>query len=190
MAQSCSSHHPCCGQTVESVRWVRRQPAERLVVKLPEGVQLAIAAWRLDPLACRPLPDTPPPCVRVDALRALRDVLDHALLLHLPAPAPAGASPRQGGRDAPEPSQPPPASGGAALAPSNRLAAAARVTHASRATPAWRRGARPWRLAPSARSLAMRAKSRPTHRHRTAYVSVRQASPQQVRAHHASQRRP
>src|SRR5262245_59645135 len=82
----------------------------------------------LAPLACRPLQDTPPPCVRVDALLALRDVLDPSLVLHITAPAPAGASQRQGGRAAPEPSPPPPASGGAALAPSNRLAAASRVT--------------------------------------------------------------
>jgi hypothetical protein len=66
--------------------------------------------------------------VSVDALLALRDVLDHALLLPITAPATSGASQRQGGRDAQEPSQPPTASGGAALAPSNRLAAASRVT--------------------------------------------------------------
>jgi len=128
MAQIWSSHHPCCGPTVEIVRWLRRQPAESLVVKLSAGVQIAIAAWRRAPLACRQLPDTPPPCVRGDALLALRDVREHSLLLHIPAPATSGASPRKGGRDAPEPSQPPPASGGGALAPANRLAAASRVT--------------------------------------------------------------
>lgn len=36
----------------------------------------------------------------------------------------------------------------------------------------------------------MREKMRPTHLHRTAYVSVRQSSNHQVRYHHESQRRP
>ena len=35
----------------------------------------------------------------------------------------------------------------------------------------------------------MSEKIRPTHRHRTAYVSVRQSSPHPVRSHHESQRR-
>src|SRR5262245_53666394 len=87
-----------------------------------------MAAWRLDPLACRPLQDAPTPCVRVDALLALRDGLDHSLLLHPTSPATSGASQRQGGREAPEPWQPPTASGCAALAPSNRLVAAPRAT--------------------------------------------------------------
>jgi hypothetical protein len=128
MAQICDSHHPCCGPMVEIVRWLRRQTAQRLVVKLPEGVQIAMAAWRLAPLACRQLPDAPPPCVSVDALLALRDVLDHSLLLPTPSPATSWASQRQGVRDAQEPSQPPTASGGAALGPSHRLAAAPRAT--------------------------------------------------------------
>jgi hypothetical protein len=87
-----------------------------------------MAAWRLAPLACRQRQDTPPPGVSVDARLALRDGLDHALLRHSTAPAPSGAAPRKGVREAQEPSQPPPAAGGAALAPSNRLAAASRVT--------------------------------------------------------------
>ena len=78
----CYSHHPFFGQTVEIVRWLRRQTSESLVVKLPDGVQIAMAAWMLAPLACRQLQDAPTPRVSVDALLALRDVLDHSLLLH------------------------------------------------------------------------------------------------------------
>ena len=52
MAQIWYSHHPFFGQTVEIVRWLRRQTSESLLVKLPDGVQIAIAAWMLDPLAC------------------------------------------------------------------------------------------------------------------------------------------
>ena len=47
MAQIWYSHHPFFGQTVEIVRWLRRQTSESLVVKLPDGVQIAIAAERV-----------------------------------------------------------------------------------------------------------------------------------------------
>jgi hypothetical protein len=87
MAQIWYSHHPFFGQTVEIVRWLRRQTSESLVVKLPDGIQIAIAAWMLDPLACRQLYDAPAPRFSVDALLALRDVLDHSRLLHPTSPA-------------------------------------------------------------------------------------------------------
>jgi hypothetical protein len=149
MAPICYSPHPFCGHTVELVRWFRRQTSERLVVKLPEGVQIAIAAWMLAPLACRPLHDAPTPCVRGDARRARRDVLEHALVLHPTASATSGAAQRQGVREAPEPSQPPTASGGAALAPSHRLAAAPRAP-----TPAVPRPHGPAAHGPGARHTA------------------------------------
>src|SRR5262245_62244834 len=99
MAQIWYSHHPFCGQTVEIIRWLRRQSAESLVVKLPDGVQIAIAAWMLDPLACRQLQDTPPPRVSINTLLALRDVLDHSGLLHCASPATSAASPQKGAYD-------------------------------------------------------------------------------------------
>ena len=61
--------------------------------------------------------------------------------------------------------------------------------HASSATTSLPSCSRPWCTAHKARSLAMSEKMRPTHLHRTAYVSVRQSSHHQVRYHHASQRR-
>src|SRR5215475_1815336 len=131
MAQIWYSHPPFFGQTVEMVRWLRRQPAASLVVKLPDGVQIAIAAWMLAPRACRQLHDIPTPRVRIDALLALRDLLDHSLLLPSASPATSWTSPRKGARDAQEPSQPPNVSRYAALGPSHRLAAAPRA-----ATPA------------------------------------------------------
>lgn len=39
------------GAAGEMVHWVRRQTSERLVVKLRDGVQIALASWRLDALA-------------------------------------------------------------------------------------------------------------------------------------------
>jgi hypothetical protein len=61
MAQIWYSHHPFCGQTVEIVRWLRRQTSESLVVKLPDGVQIAIAAWMLDPPRLPSAPRRPYP---------------------------------------------------------------------------------------------------------------------------------
>jgi hypothetical protein len=87
MAQIWYAHHPCCGQPVEMVRWGRRQTSASRVVKRPDGVQSAMASWRLDPLACRQLHDAPAPRFSVEARLALRDVLDHARLLHPTAPA-------------------------------------------------------------------------------------------------------
>jgi hypothetical protein len=97
MAQICYPHHPCFGQTVEIVRWLRRQTTDSLVVQLSEGVQRAIPLGRLDPLACSQVRDTPTPSVRVDALLVWRDLLDHhhALLTSAPSP-PSCASQSQG----------------------------------------------------------------------------------------------
>src|SRR5262245_19060495 len=100
MAQIWYSHHPFFGQTVEIVRWLRRQPSESLVVKLPDGIQIAIAAWMLDPLACRQLYDAPAPRLSVDALLALRDLLDHSRLLYPTSPDTSRALQRKGVREA------------------------------------------------------------------------------------------
>src|SRR5713226_7681410 len=48
----CYHHNPFFGQTGEIIRWLRRQPSESLVIKLQDGLELAIPAWMLDPLAC------------------------------------------------------------------------------------------------------------------------------------------
>ena len=77
MAQIWYLHHPFCGQTGEIVRWLRHQTADSLVVKLSDGLQLAIPSWMLDPLACSQVSDAPEPSVSVDALLGLRDLLDH-----------------------------------------------------------------------------------------------------------------
>src|SRR5919197_160298 len=65
-------HHPFFGQTVEIIRWLRRQHSESLVVKLQDGLELAIPAWMLDPLACSQVHDAAVPPPTVEALLALR----------------------------------------------------------------------------------------------------------------------
>ena len=72
MAQSWYAPPPFFGPTGERVRGWRRQTSERRVVKLPEGVQSAMAAGRLAPHACRPLHDAPAPRCSGEARRALR----------------------------------------------------------------------------------------------------------------------
>src|SRR4029434_7178269 len=72
----CYHHHPFFGQTGEIIRWLRRQTSESLVIELQDGLELAIPAWMLDPLACSLVHDAPAPCLTVEALLALRALLD------------------------------------------------------------------------------------------------------------------
>ena len=57
----CYRHHPFFGQTVEIIRWLRRQTSDSLVIKLQDGLELAIPAWMLDPVACSLVHDAPAP---------------------------------------------------------------------------------------------------------------------------------
>src|SRR5262245_26863222 len=107
----CYHHHPFFGQTVEIVRWLRRQTSDSLVLKLRDGLEMAIPSWMLDPLACGDISDAPAPRLSVEALWALRDLLDHQPLLHAASPATPCASPPEGARDAQASSSAPTAAG-------------------------------------------------------------------------------
>ena len=134
----CYHHHPFFGQTVEIVRWLRRQTTESLIVKLPEGLELAIPAWMLDPVACNLVCDAPAPRLTVEALLALRDLLDRQPLLHTAIPTTPCVSPPEGARDAQESSASPSVAGRRALHHPHHLAPAA-----PRQTPAVSRAPRP-----------------------------------------------
>ena len=134
----CYRHHPFFGQTVEIVRWLRRQTTESLIVKLPEGLELAIPAWMLDPVACNLVCDAPAPRLTVEALLALRDLLDRQPLLHTAIPATPCVSQPEGARDAQESSASPSVAGPRALHHPRRVA-----TAAHRQTPAVSRAPRP-----------------------------------------------
>src|SRR5262247_4524 len=121
----CYHHHPFFGQTVEIIRWLRRQHSESLVVKLQDGLELAIPAWMLDPLACSRVHDAPAPCLTVEALLALRALLDRQPLLHAVTPATPCVSQPEGARDAQESSSAPNVAGPRALHRPHRLATAA-----------------------------------------------------------------
>ena len=103
----CYHHHPFFGQTVEIIRWLRHQTSESLVIKLQDGLQLAIPSWMLDPLACNHMSDAPAPRLNVEALLTLRDLLDHQPLLHAAIPTTPCVSPPEGARDAQESSASP-----------------------------------------------------------------------------------
>ena len=133
----CYHHHPFFGQTVEIIRWLRRQTSESLVIKLQDGLELAIPAWMLDPLACSRVCDAPAPRLSIAALLALRALLDHQPLLRAAIPATPCVSQPEGARDAQESSSSPTATGPLAL-PQRRVGPAAH-----RQAPAVSRAPRP-----------------------------------------------
>jgi hypothetical protein len=134
----CYPHHPFFEQTGELIRWLRRQTSESLGIKLRDGLELAIPAWLLDPLACGRVHDAPAPCLTVEALLALRDLLDRQPLLHAVPPATPCVSQPEGARDAQESSSAPSVAGPRALHHPHRLA-----TAAHRQAPAVSRAPRP-----------------------------------------------
>src|SRR5262249_58310815 len=107
----CYQHHPFYGQTVKIIRWLRRQTAESLVIKLQDGLELAIPSWMLDPLACRLVHDAPAPCLPVETLLALRELLHRQPLLHTAIPTTPCVSHPEGARDAQESSSSPSVAG-------------------------------------------------------------------------------
>jgi hypothetical protein len=84
------------------IRRLRHQASDSIVVELPDGLQMAIPSWMLDPLACGQFRDSPRPCLSIDALLALCDLLHHHTLLVAGASSTSGVSQTKGVRDAPE----------------------------------------------------------------------------------------
>ena len=121
----CYHHHPFFGQTVDIIRWLRRQTSESLVIKLQDGLELAIPSWMLDPLACSHVHDAPAPRLTIEALLALRDLLDRQPLLHAAVPATPCVSQPEGARDAQESSSAPTDARPLALHQPTRMAPAA-----------------------------------------------------------------
>jgi hypothetical protein len=83
------------------VRILRQFDEQSFVVKLPEGLQIAVPAWMLDPVHCGQLPQRDQPLI---ALEALLDVAQFIETHCLPSPvinSEFGPSLRRGGIDAP-----------------------------------------------------------------------------------------
>ena len=111
----CSHHPPFFDQTVDIIRWLRRQTSESLVIKLQDGLELAMPAWMLDPRACSRVCDAPAPRLSIAALLALRALRDHQPLLRAAIPATPCVAPPEGAREAHESSSSPTAAGPLAL---------------------------------------------------------------------------
>ena len=84
--QVCYPYHPFFGQTVKLVRRIRHQPSDSVIIELPDGLEIAIPSWMLDPLACHQVQDAGTPSVSTAALLALDELLQSSGLL-LPAPS-------------------------------------------------------------------------------------------------------
>ena len=121
----CYHHHPCFGQTGDIIRWLRRQTSESLVIKLQDGLEIALPSWMLEPLACSHVHDAPAPRLSVEVLLALRHLLDYQPLLDVALPATPCVSPSEGARDAPESAASPTTAGPLALRQPQRVAPAA-----------------------------------------------------------------
>ena len=79
-----------------------------MVISLPDGMQIAVPRWMLDPVACDQLRAEDRPRIELSALRNLRILLDSQLLSGLGFPEDAGATRSRGGRDAQTQTEPAP----------------------------------------------------------------------------------
>ena len=93
-------HHPFHGSEVEVVRPLRRSGEEVLVVKVPQGFQIAIPGWMLDAGHCNGLPQEERPRVSLAALLALAALLDTQGLPSAASEPKSHASPQRGVTDA------------------------------------------------------------------------------------------
>ena len=76
LSKICYRHHPCYGVEVEIVRFLRRTSPAVLVVKLPDGLQLAVPEWMLSPLVCEQLKEEAEPRITIAALQELHELID------------------------------------------------------------------------------------------------------------------
>ena len=81
-ARICYRHHPFYDVEVEVVRYLRRTSPAIVVVRLPQGLQLAVPEWMLNPLFCEQLKDEARPRIAVAAFLELRRILDLQPLLN------------------------------------------------------------------------------------------------------------
>ena len=79
-AKICYRYHPCHGVEVELIRYLRRGgDAPIVIVRLPDGLQLAIPKWMLSPEICERLRTEAGPRISLDALIELRTLIDGQL---------------------------------------------------------------------------------------------------------------
>jgi hypothetical protein len=81
------------------VRALRRFDEESFVVKLPEGLQIGVAAWMLDPVFCSQLQQRDHPLIALEALLELARFIETHRLPSSVTNSESGPSPRKGGID-------------------------------------------------------------------------------------------
>jgi hypothetical protein len=98
-AKICYRYHPRYGAEVELVRYLRRGSTAVVIVRLPDGPQLAIPEWMLDSEACERLKTEAKPRISLGSLLDLRKLIDSQ-----PSPTADSTSDRaesaRGGQDA------------------------------------------------------------------------------------------
>jgi len=76
-AKICYRYHPCHGVEVEQIRYLRRGgDAPIAIVRLPDGLRLAIPEWMLSSEICERLRTEARPRISLDALIELRTLTD------------------------------------------------------------------------------------------------------------------
>ena len=82
------------------MRALRRFEEESFVVKVPEGLQIAVPAWMLDPIFCSQLQQRDHPVIALEALLELARFIETQRLPCSVTHSQSGPSPRRGGIDA------------------------------------------------------------------------------------------
>jgi hypothetical protein len=82
------------------VRALRRFDEESFVVKLPEGQQIAVPAWMLDPVFCSQLSQRDHPLIALEALLQLAELVERHRLPSSVTNSESEPSLRGGGNDA------------------------------------------------------------------------------------------
>src|SRR5579864_3714717 len=98
-AKICYRYHPRYAAEVELVRYLRRGSAAVVVVRLPDGAQVAIPEWMLDSEACERLTIEGKPRISLGSLLDLRLLIDTQPSLTAD-PASDRAESARGGQDA------------------------------------------------------------------------------------------
>jgi hypothetical protein len=95
----CYQHHPWHGQEVQIVRTIRHGTDPSVIVRVGDGVEIAVPCWMLDPQVCARLKEATSPRVSIQALVALADLINS----HRDQLADtSGSSPQPGVSDEPE----------------------------------------------------------------------------------------
>lgn len=96
-------HHPHYGAEVKRVRTLRRFLEAIDIVQLPQGFQIAVPHWMLDPVVCSQLPQEAKPRVALSVLLRLAQLVQSRRLPHRADTAPLDTSPPTKGQHVSEP---------------------------------------------------------------------------------------